>query len=48
MTSQAKGPGMPLAQSSRPLFMPQRFQLGQRGEMPQGVDLNLDAWKSEG
>eukprot|EP00434_Breviolum_minutum_P009358 symbB.v1.2.008246.t2/scaffold515.1/size193321/8 len=42
MTSQAKGPGMPLAQSSRPLFMPQRFQLGQRGEMPQGVDLNLD------
>ena len=38
----AKGPGMPLAQSGRPLFMPQRFQLGQRGEMPQGVDLNLD------
>eukprot|EP00437_Effrenium_voratum_P004103 CAMPEP_0181423022 /NCGR_PEP_ID=MMETSP1110-20121109/13915_1 /TAXON_ID=174948 /ORGANISM="Symbiodinium sp., Strain CCMP421" /LENGTH=947 /DNA_ID=CAMNT_0023546137 /DNA_START=96 /DNA_END=2939 /DNA_ORIENTATION=- len=35
-------PGMPLAQSGRPLFMPQRFQLGQRGEMPQGVDLNLD------
>ncbi|CAE7872704.1 ravA [Symbiodinium microadriaticum] len=25
----------------RPMFMPQRFQLGQR-EMPQGVDLNLD------
>ena len=44
MQSQARGPGMPLAQSSRPLFMPQRFQLGQRGEMPQGVDLNLDAW----
>eukprot|EP00435_Cladocopium_sp_Y103_P016762 s2202_g4.t1 len=42
MQSQARGPGMPLAQSSRPLFMPQRFQLGQRGEMPQGVDLNLD------
>jgi len=42
LQSQARGPGMPLAQSSRPLFMPQRFQLGQRGEMPQGVDLNLD------
>lgn len=24
------------------MFMPQRFQLGQRGETPQGVDLNLD------
>eukprot|EP00438_Fugacium_kawagutii_P011226 Skav228656 [mRNA] locus=scaffold2369:149724:171604:+ [translate_table: standard] len=35
-------PGAPLAQSGRPLFMPQRFQLGQRAEMPQGVDLNLD------
>ena len=35
-------PGVPLAQSGRPLFMPQRFQLGQRAEMPQGVDLNLD------
>ena len=33
---------VPLAQSGRPLFMPQRFQLGQRAEMPQGVDLNLD------
>ena len=40
--AQSRGPGMPLAQSGRPLFMPQRFQLGQRGEMPQGVDLNLD------
>ena len=27
-------PGVPLAQSGRPLFMPQRFQLGQRAEMP--------------
>ncbi|CAK9021962.1 unnamed protein product [Durusdinium trenchii] len=34
-------PGMQLGQSGRPMFMPQRFQLGQR-EMPQGVDLNLD------
>ncbi|CAJ1440046.1 unnamed protein product [Effrenium voratum] len=38
----AQKPGVPLAQSGRPLFMPQRFQLGQRAEMPQGVDLNLD------
>lgn len=28
--------------SRQPMFMPQRFQLGQRGETPQGVDLNLD------
>ncbi|CAE7499920.1 unnamed protein product, partial [Symbiodinium pilosum] len=35
-------PGVQLAQSGRPMFMPQRFQLGQRPEMPQGVDLNLD------
>ena len=34
--------GMQLGQSGRPMFMPQRFQLGQRAEMPQGVDLNLD------
>ena len=34
--------GMPLAQSGRPMFMPQRFQLGKGPEMPQGVDLNLD------
>ncbi|CAJ1399897.1 unnamed protein product [Effrenium voratum] len=33
--------GMPLA-SGKPMFMPQRFQLGTRPEMPQGVDLNLD------
>eukprot|EP00440_Ansanella_granifera_P051448 gb/GFBE01055774.1/.p1 GENE.gb/GFBE01055774.1/~~gb/GFBE01055774.1/.p1 ORF type:complete len:1053 (+),score=292.89 gb/GFBE01055774.1/:1-3159(+) len=35
-------PGMQLGQSGRPMFMPQRFQLQQRGETPQGVDLNLD------
>ena len=35
-------PGMQLGPSGRPMFMPQRFQLSQRGEMPQGVDLNLD------
>ena len=29
--------GMPLAQSGRPMFMPQRFQLGKGPEMPQGV-----------
>ncbi|OLP96686.1 hypothetical protein AK812_SmicGene21056 [Symbiodinium microadriaticum] len=34
--------GMQLGPSGRPMFMPQRFQLSQRGEMPQGVDLNLD------
>ena len=34
--------GMPLAQSGRPMFMPQRFQLGKGPEVPQGVDLNLD------
>eukprot|EP00930_Biecheleria_cincta_P018205 TRINITY_DN14262_c0_g1_i1.p1 TRINITY_DN14262_c0_g1~~TRINITY_DN14262_c0_g1_i1.p1 ORF type:complete len:1026 (+),score=214.71 TRINITY_DN14262_c0_g1_i1:23-3100(+) len=28
--------------SRQPMFMPQRFQLSQRGETPQGVDLNLD------
>eukprot|EP00930_Biecheleria_cincta_P003657 TRINITY_DN104585_c0_g1_i1.p1 TRINITY_DN104585_c0_g1~~TRINITY_DN104585_c0_g1_i1.p1 ORF type:complete len:1011 (-),score=231.74 TRINITY_DN104585_c0_g1_i1:65-3046(-) len=33
---------MQLGPSGRPMFMPQRFQLSQRGEMPQGVDLNLD------
>eukprot|EP00440_Ansanella_granifera_P034895 gb/GFBE01037854.1/.p1 GENE.gb/GFBE01037854.1/~~gb/GFBE01037854.1/.p1 ORF type:complete len:1031 (+),score=267.56 gb/GFBE01037854.1/:1-3093(+) len=36
------GPGMQMGQSGRPMFMPQRFQLQQRGETPQGVDLNLD------
>lgn len=35
-------PGMQLGQTGRPMFMPQRFQLQQRGETPQGVDLNLD------
>ncbi|CAJ1381273.1 unnamed protein product [Effrenium voratum] len=34
--------GMQLGPSGRPMFMPQRFQLTQRGEMPQGVDLDLD------
>eukprot|EP00439_Symbiodinium_sp_Y106_P086985 s383_g37.t2 len=38
---QGQPTGMQLGQSGRPMFMPQRFQLGQR-EMPQGVDLNLD------
>jgi len=33
---------MQLGPSGRPMFMPQRFQLTQRGETPQGVDLNLD------
>mmetsp|Transcript_46297 Transcript_46297/g.83480 ORF Transcript_46297/g.83480 Transcript_46297/m.83480 type:complete len:935 (-) Transcript_46297:14-2818(-) len=33
---------MSLGPTGRPMFMPQRFQLSQRGEMPQGVDLNLD------
>jgi len=33
---------MSLGPSGRPMFMPQRFQLSQRGEMPQGVDLNLN------
>jgi len=33
--------GMQMGASGRPMFMPQRFQLGQR-ETPQGVDLNLD------
>eukprot|EP00931_Biecheleriopsis_adriatica_P086789 TRINITY_DN6137_c0_g1_i1.p1 TRINITY_DN6137_c0_g1~~TRINITY_DN6137_c0_g1_i1.p1 ORF type:complete len:1079 (+),score=262.27 TRINITY_DN6137_c0_g1_i1:107-3238(+) len=33
---------MQLGPSGRPMFMPQRFQLTQRGEMPQGVDMNLD------
>lgn len=28
--------GMQLGPSGRPMFMPQRFQLTQRGEMPQG------------
>jgi len=39
---QAALQGMQLGPSGRPMFMPQRFQLSQRGEMPQGVDLNLD------
>eukprot|EP00930_Biecheleria_cincta_P060794 TRINITY_DN4638_c0_g6_i1.p1 TRINITY_DN4638_c0_g6~~TRINITY_DN4638_c0_g6_i1.p1 ORF type:complete len:952 (-),score=197.30 TRINITY_DN4638_c0_g6_i1:126-2927(-) len=35
--------GMQIGPGSRqPMFMPQRFQIGQRGETPQGVDLNLD------
>eukprot|EP00930_Biecheleria_cincta_P060789 TRINITY_DN4638_c0_g1_i4.p1 TRINITY_DN4638_c0_g1~~TRINITY_DN4638_c0_g1_i4.p1 ORF type:complete len:1016 (-),score=215.54 TRINITY_DN4638_c0_g1_i4:82-3129(-) len=34
--------GMQPMGSRQPMFMPQRFQLGQRGETPQGVDLNLD------
>eukprot|EP00435_Cladocopium_sp_Y103_P014773 s2202_g3.t1 len=37
--------GMQLGQSGRPMFMPQRFQIGQQAQvpqMPQGVDLNLD------
>jgi len=34
--------GMSLGPSGRPMFMPQRFQLSQGREMPQGVDLNLD------
>ena len=29
--AQSRGPGMPLAQSGRPLFMPQRFQAGSAG-----------------
>ena len=29
--------GMQLGPSGRPMFMPQRFQLTQRGEMPQGA-----------
>eukprot|EP00930_Biecheleria_cincta_P043409 TRINITY_DN2980_c0_g1_i1.p1 TRINITY_DN2980_c0_g1~~TRINITY_DN2980_c0_g1_i1.p1 ORF type:complete len:1004 (-),score=206.03 TRINITY_DN2980_c0_g1_i1:259-3243(-) len=33
---------MQLGPSGRPMFMPHRFQLTQRGDMPQGVDLNLD------
>lgn len=33
---------MQLGPAGRPMFMPQRFQLSQRGETPQGVDLNLD------
>lgn len=33
---------MQLGPSGRPMFMPQRFQISQRGETPQGVDLNLD------
>lgn len=37
--------GMQLGPSGRPMFMPQRFQLTQRGETPQGVDLNLDKFK---
>ena len=41
---QGQPTGMQLGQSGRPMFMPQRFQLGQR-EMPQGVDLNLDKFK---
>jgi len=42
--SQMMAPGMQGMQmgSRQPMFMPQRFQLGQRGETPQGVDLNLD------
>eukprot|EP00930_Biecheleria_cincta_P032318 TRINITY_DN22427_c0_g1_i1.p1 TRINITY_DN22427_c0_g1~~TRINITY_DN22427_c0_g1_i1.p1 ORF type:complete len:1043 (-),score=216.13 TRINITY_DN22427_c0_g1_i1:272-3376(-) len=40
MSTQAMqiGPGS----GGRQLFVPERFQIGQRGEMPQGVDLNLD------
>mmetsp|Transcript_45441 Transcript_45441/g.81761 ORF Transcript_45441/g.81761 Transcript_45441/m.81761 type:complete len:902 (+) Transcript_45441:67-2772(+) len=38
---QAGPQGMQIGGSGRPMFMPQRFQLGQR-ETPQGVDLNLD------
>ena len=37
--------GMQLGQSARPMFMPQRFQIGQQAQVPsapQGVDLNLD------
>eukprot|EP00913_Durusdinium_trenchii_P001525 g1412.t1 len=37
--------GMQLGQSGRPMFMPQRIQIGQQAQvpsMPQGVDLNLD------
>ena len=37
--------GMQLGQSARPMFMPQRFQIGQQAQvpqMPQGVDLNLN------
>jgi len=41
LQGQPQPTGMQLGQSGRPMFMPQRFQLGQR-EMPQGVDLNLD------
>eukprot|EP00931_Biecheleriopsis_adriatica_P026426 TRINITY_DN16083_c0_g1_i1.p1 TRINITY_DN16083_c0_g1~~TRINITY_DN16083_c0_g1_i1.p1 ORF type:complete len:1036 (-),score=244.94 TRINITY_DN16083_c0_g1_i1:61-3168(-) len=48
-SSMALGPsgysfGSPLGPAGvgRPMFMPQRFQLTTRGEMPQGVDLNLD------
>jgi len=37
--------GMQLGPSGRPMFMPQRFQLTQRGETPQGVDLNLDKFQ---
>lgn len=42
--SQMMAPGLQGMQmgSRQPMFMPQRFQLGQRGETPQGVDLNLD------
>ncbi|CAK9112784.1 Uncharacterized protein SCF082_LOCUS52291 [Durusdinium trenchii] len=39
--------GMQLGPSGRPMFMPQRFQLTQRGEMPQGVDLDLDKFNLE-
>eukprot|EP00930_Biecheleria_cincta_P060792 TRINITY_DN4638_c0_g4_i1.p1 TRINITY_DN4638_c0_g4~~TRINITY_DN4638_c0_g4_i1.p1 ORF type:complete len:962 (-),score=205.08 TRINITY_DN4638_c0_g4_i1:117-3002(-) len=37
--------GMQVGPSGRPMFMPQRFQLTQRGETPQGVDLNLDKFQ---
>ena len=36
-------PGMQLGQSGRPMFMPQRFQLGQR-EMPQGGLKEVDRY----
>eukprot|EP00930_Biecheleria_cincta_P000292 TRINITY_DN10061_c0_g1_i1.p1 TRINITY_DN10061_c0_g1~~TRINITY_DN10061_c0_g1_i1.p1 ORF type:complete len:1063 (-),score=187.22 TRINITY_DN10061_c0_g1_i1:320-3508(-) len=36
-------PGLGMGAGSKPLFMPQRFTIGQRAvETPQGVDLNLD------
>lgn len=37
--------GMQLGPSGRPMFMPQRFQLTQRGEMPQGWGTHFHAEK---